>query len=324
MHPDSAHSSTNTRLSGSLKLLQGPSPLAEQTTAADSRLWVLAEYAVLKSTSRPRRRTLRRSPEGYVFTCRNCVIPHDESEYLRRCGPCNRRMLQWRRRKKWRKAILRAKAEAPKGMRRVFLLTLTERHKPVPRYDGRHWRVVPYLQPSERRECAERTASLKERGLAMMRCASFKRHTGGLLWGLESTTRPDSICNPVAWLPVREPSPGTQASPDGSAPAVKMGWESELVWRHHPHFHVIMVGRRWDLAELDALAARYGLRTNIEEVRGGRGHAASIAKAVNYVTKYATKEAARGARAHGTRGWVKEAAAALEQERAALHADEEQ
>ena len=87
-------------------------------------------------------------------------------------------------------------------------------------------------------------------------------------------------------------------------------FENRLVWKVHPHLHCLAIGARWNLDELDALAARYGLRTNIKMVDGRK----SVFRVTRYITKYTVKEQPI-VRSHSTAGVVRLACADLREER---------
>lgn len=317
-----AKSSTNTSLSGAFGWSQGPNlPLRRYKVPGDLSLLVVK--GVLKSPSRRGRITSVISHNGRKvwWTCYDCEAPSIEFPHLKRCGPCNRRMLQARRRRKWRRAITSARSASPKGFRKVFLVTLTRAHDPIPRHEETWGPMIagPFPSPKTQKEFDERTRSVKDCFMKLQRTSAWKRHFLGTVWGLEVVTRPDSILRPLVRFREVESGAGgdplpTSAPGEDSNLGLVRTWTSELVWTHHPHIHVVAVGRRWDLDELDTLAKKYGFRTNIKEVRPRGG---GIAKAINYVTKYATKENRPGERSNNTTGCVRKMAQLQEARRRA-------
>lgn len=254
---------------------------------------------------------------GFCFTCYSCALvipascagaPGDDVSLVKaglgwpaRCSDCNTALKRWRRSRDWADAITAAKLNQPAGRKRMFFVTFTERDEPISRRTADppmpRWEGV-------RKTASARTLDLTERCRKLFRTAAWKRHFDGWLWGAECTIRPTSEtrCEYRAFTPA-----GSQSERIGDTVRV---FENRLVWKVHPHLHCVAIGARWDLDELDALAARYGLRTNIKMVDGRK----SVFRVTRYITKYTVKDQPL-VRSHSTAGVVRTAAAELREDR---------
>ena len=252
---------------------------------------------------------------GYCFTCANCVfvtlgdvggnVPADTRVaiqegfgYPARCSDCNTQLKRWRRSRDWADGIIEAKARQPRGRKRLFFVTFTERDEPIcrtgdePTADRRRWEGVDD-------HASRKTLDLVERCRRLFRTAAWKRHFDGHLWGAECTIRPDA----ETWCEYR-------AFTHDEEDCTRKVWLNRLVWKVHPHLHVVAIGRRWDLDELDELASRYGLRSNIRMIDNRR----SVKRAIRYLTKYTVKEMPI-VKSHSTAGVFRSVCAELKEAR---------
>lgn len=214
--------------------------------------------------------------------------PHEEFSWPIRCSMHNIELKRWQRGRDWRIGVHRTRKNAPKGKRRVFLLTLTEKHQPYPRRvwhaNGETW-SDQFVADSI---ATHKSRIMKTNAQRLMRSAAWKRNVHGSLWALECTVRPTARC------PLLEQA---RLTSDGTPLRIR---ESQLGWSIHPHIHAVVVGSRWDLDELRALSEKYGFSAapDISMCR-------NISASVNYVCKYATKDQPVG-RSHNTTGAVRD------------------
>ena len=220
----------------------------------------------------------------------------DESEtWIRRCPKHNAELCLWRRQREWSLGAARALVDAPKGMRRAFLLTLTVRHAPEPReYDSVGESIYPHDT------IAERFSAVKGNFQRLARSAAWKRHVAGSLWSMELTTKEISRCvlHPQTKL-VRTPY-----------------FESRLEWSIHPHVHAVLVGKRWDMNELRSLCKKYGF--DGVDIRQIGYRKKDVVRSIRYVSKYSTKmqDGVKDPRTNNTQGVVRSAVADVRRERA--------
>ena len=287
--------------------------------------WLDGTLPLVVDHPHPKRAPSNWRHHGFCFTCRTCDIitpgdvggnvPADPRRvveegwgYPARCSDCNTQLKRWRRSTDWADGISKSRSHQPRGRKRLFFVTFTERDEPVLRRTAdppmRRWEGVDEI-------ASARTLDLVERCRRLFRTAAWKRHFDGHLWGAECTIRASSetLCEYRAF-PAGGAAEAPAGAPENGEDITRRVFVNRLVWKVHPHLHCIAVGARWELEELDTLAAAYGLRSNIKMVDGRK----SVRRATRYLTKYTVKEQPI-VRAHGTAGVVRKGVAQIREAR---------